>query len=39
VLLAAPFARPEASWVAGVTGAVIGLLVGLGLQKAEGSEL
>ena len=39
VLLAAPFARPEASWVAGVTGAVIGLLVGLGLHQAEGSEL
>ena len=39
VLLATPFARPEASWVAGVTGAVIGLLVGFGLQKAEGPEL
>jgi hypothetical protein len=39
VLLATPFARPEASWLAGVTGGVIGLLVGLGLHQAEGSEL
>jgi hypothetical protein len=39
VLLATPFARPEASWLAGVTGGVIGLLVGLGLAQAEGSEL
>ncbi len=29
LLLAIPFARPEASWLAGVTGAVLGLLVGL----------
>jgi Rhomboid family len=33
LLLAVPFARPEASWLAGVTGAVIGLLVGLGLTR------
>ena len=28
LLLAMPFARPEASWLAGVTGAALGLLVG-----------
>jgi hypothetical protein len=33
LLLAVPFARPEASWLGGVTGAVIGLLVGLGLSR------
>jgi hypothetical protein len=33
LLLAVPFARPEASWLGGVTGAVIGLLVGLGLTR------
>jgi len=32
LLLAVPFARPEASWLGGVTGAAIGLLVGLGLS-------
>lgn len=38
LLLAAPFVRPEASWVAGLVGATIGLLAGLGLsglQKAQ----
>jgi membrane associated rhomboid family serine protease len=39
VLLAVPFARPEASWLAGVTGAALGLLVGLGLRRSAGSEL
>ena len=35
LLLAIPFVRPEVSWLAGVTGGVLGLLVGLGLQRAE----
>jgi membrane associated rhomboid family serine protease len=35
LLLAVPFVRPEVSWLAGVTGAVLGLLVGLGLQRAD----
>ncbi len=35
LLLAIPFVRPEESWLAGVTGAVLGLLVGLGLQRVE----
>jgi membrane associated rhomboid family serine protease len=41
VLLAMPFAlpRPEPSWLAGVTGAVIGLLLGLGLQRPGRGEL
>jgi hypothetical protein len=33
LLLAIPFARPEASWLAGVIGAVFGLLIGLGLDR------
>jgi rhomboid family protein len=33
LLLAIPFARPEASWLAGVVGGAIGLLVGLGLAR------
>ncbi len=33
LLLAVPFARPEASWLAGVVGGAIGLLVGLGLGR------
>lgn len=33
LLLAIPFARPEASWLAGVVGLAIGLLVGLGLGR------
>jgi membrane associated rhomboid family serine protease len=35
LMLAVPFVRPEVSWLAGVTGAVLGLLVGLGLQRAD----
>ena len=33
LLLALPFARPEASWLAGVTGAALGLAVGLGMHS------
>lgn len=33
LLLAMPFARPEASWLAGVTGALLGLVVGLGIPR------
>jgi hypothetical protein len=32
LLLAIPFVRPEVSWLAGVTGGVLGLVVGLGMQ-------
>jgi membrane associated rhomboid family serine protease len=41
LLLAIPFALviPEASWLAGVTGGALGLLVGLGLQRFERAEL
>ena len=35
VLLALPFARAEVSWIAGVTGAAIGLLAGFGLSRAR----
>jgi membrane associated rhomboid family serine protease len=35
VLLVVPFARPEASWLAGVTGGVLGLVFGLGLDQSE----
>jgi membrane associated rhomboid family serine protease len=35
LMLAIPFARPEASWLAGVVGGAIGLLVGLGLARGE----
>jgi hypothetical protein len=38
LLLAMPFARPEASWLAGVTGAVLGLLVGLGMHRLGRAE-
>jgi len=38
VLLAVPFARGETSWLAGVTGGLVGLLVGLGLRRAEHAE-
>jgi membrane associated rhomboid family serine protease len=34
VLLAMPYARPEVSWLAGVTGGVLGLTLGLGLSRA-----
>jgi membrane associated rhomboid family serine protease len=33
LLLAIPFARPEASWLAGVAGGALGLVVGLGMQR------
>jgi len=41
VLLAVPFAlrRPEASWLAGVTGCAMGLVLGFGLQRLEPREL
>jgi membrane associated rhomboid family serine protease len=35
LMLAIPFARFEVSWLAGVVGAAIGLLTGLGLSRAE----
>ncbi|MGA2163865.1 MAG: rhomboid family intramembrane serine protease [Solirubrobacteraceae bacterium] len=35
VLLAMPFARLEAGWLAGVTGAVVGLVLGYGLATAR----
>jgi hypothetical protein len=38
LLLAIPFARPEASWLAGVVGAAIGLLAGLGLGRSRPAE-
>ena len=31
VLLAMPFAQPQASWMAGITGGVVGVMAGLGL--------
>jgi membrane associated rhomboid family serine protease len=39
LLLAIPFARPEASWLAGVTGGALGFLVGLGLARSAAAEL
>jgi hypothetical protein len=33
LLLAMPFARPEASWLAGVTGGLLGLAVGFGMRR------
>jgi len=38
LLLALPFARPEASWLAGVVGALLGLAVGLGMRGLGRSE-
>jgi hypothetical protein len=38
LLLAIPFARPEASWLAGVTGGALGLAVGLGLSALARAE-
>lgn len=35
VLLALPFVRPEASWLAGVTGGALGLVLGLGLSRSR----
>jgi membrane associated rhomboid family serine protease len=38
LLLAMPFARPEASWMGGVTGAVLGLVVGVGIHRLGRAE-
>jgi membrane associated rhomboid family serine protease len=38
-LLLAPYARPEVSWLAGVVGAVVGLILGLGLRLIDSPEL
>jgi hypothetical protein len=38
LLLAIPFARPEASWLAGVIGGLLGLVTGLGLASMAESE-
>jgi len=38
LLLLLPYARPEASWTAGVIGALVGLLAGLGLESLGSSE-
>jgi hypothetical protein len=38
LLLAMPFARPEASWLAGITGGVIGLVLGFGMHRLDPAE-
>lgn len=38
VLLALPYARPEASWLAGVVGGLVGLVIGLGLRLIDPPE-
>jgi membrane associated rhomboid family serine protease len=38
LLLAIPFARPETSWLAGVTGGALGLVVGLGMHRLGEQE-
>src|SRR5277367_2586821 len=38
LLLAMPYARPEASWLAGVTGAVVGLVLGLGMYRLDSPD-
>jgi membrane associated rhomboid family serine protease len=38
-LLLLPYARPEASWLAGIVGGVVGLIVGLGLRLVDRPEL
>ncbi|MGH2901988.1 MAG: rhomboid family intramembrane serine protease, partial [Solirubrobacteraceae bacterium] len=38
LLLAIPYARPEASWLAGVVGAAVGLLLGFGMCRLDTSE-
>ncbi len=38
LLLAIPFAREEVSWLAGVTGGALGLVVGLGMHRLVGTE-
>ncbi len=35
VLLAMPFARPEASWLAGAIGVLVGLMLGLGMARVR----
>ena len=35
VLLAIPFARPEASWLAGITGGLVGLVLGFGMNRLD----
>jgi len=39
LLLALPFVRPEASWLAGVTGGAMGLVLGLGMHRLAEPEL
>jgi membrane associated rhomboid family serine protease len=38
-LLLLPYARPEASWLAGVVGGIVGLVLGLGLHLIDPPEL
>jgi membrane associated rhomboid family serine protease len=38
LLLVVPYARPEVSWLAGVTGAVVGLLLGFGMHRLDPAE-
>jgi Rhomboid family len=38
LLLAIPFVRPEVSWLAGLTGGALGLMVGLGMQGLAKQE-
>ncbi|MGA8364552.1 MAG: rhomboid family intramembrane serine protease [Solirubrobacteraceae bacterium] len=38
LLLVLPYARPEASWLAGVVGMLIGLIIGLGLNLIDSPE-
>jgi membrane associated rhomboid family serine protease len=38
LLLALPFARPEASWLAGIVGGAIGLLAGVGISAMASAE-
>ncbi len=38
-LLVLPYARPEASWLAGVVGGLVGLILGLGLHLIDPPEL
>ena len=39
LLLVIPFARPEVSWLAGVVGGALGLVLGLGLHQFAETEL
>ena len=38
-LLLVPYARPEASWTAGVIGGIVGLILGLGMHLIDPPEL